>query len=34
MILERTRAALPGGVHISNGELVVDIPEGQGKQFL
>lgn len=26
-------AALPGGVHISNGELVVDIPEGQGSNF-
>ena len=26
-------AALPEGVHISNGELVVDIPEGQGSNF-
>ena len=26
-------ATLPGGVHISNGELVVDIPEGQGSNF-
>ena len=26
-------AALPGEVHISNGELVVDIPEGQGSNF-
>lgn len=26
-------ATFPGGVHISNGELVVDIPEGQGSNF-
>lgn len=26
-------AVLPEGVHISNGELVVDIPEGQGSNF-
>ena len=26
-------AALPEGVHISNGELVVDLPEGQGSNF-